>query len=232
MSTDYAQILKDKVCTDIELFKHWYDFQYNIERYLPPEKLQQAFPEYPDNLRDIMLKNPVTRPNLKITILETCQLGNVLNYDISSPALSYAMLSPETVKKMINVVGALVCHSDIAKIIGRTQLEEVCDLVGREVYMFVIKRSLLFWKKIPNLPKFEHGLGLKERIGRYGKMVFEYIVHGLPDSAIKRLNIRTGMEFQSNLEVSEEEFNKALALAKYAIVNFFRDDEGAKLCLK
>lgn len=232
MSTDYAQILKETVCSDILLFKYWYDFQFNIEQYIPADQMQSLMCDYPDNVRTVMLKNPAVRAKFKAAILKACQLDVELDYDVSSPVLPYAILSPHTIKRLIVVLGALVCYSDIAKIIGKSQLDEIWGLIGRDVYIFVIKRSLLFWKKIPTLQEQNHGWKLGQRIQACGKKVFEYVIHGLPDSVIKRLNLRTAMNFNGGTDVAEQDFTKSLGLAKYAISNFFADDEGAQLCLK
>lgn len=232
MSIDYAQILKEKIVTDPVLFKHWYDFQFNVEQYLPAERLSQLIPNYPDNVRDILLKNPVTRAKLKSTILQGCNLQEELDYDITSPMLPYVMLSPETIKRLVLILGALVCHSDIAKVIGRKPLEEIVTLIGRDVYMFVVKRSLLFGRKIPELPEQNHNWKLVHRIESCGKRVFEYLIHNLPGSVVDRLNLRTGLEFNGNFPMDEKDLTQSLSLVRYAVANFFGDDEGAKLCLR
>ncbi len=233
MTDSCIQVLKEKVHDDIMFFNHWYDFQLNVNLYLPKENLQKLLDEkYPGAVLDLMIHNPQTRAMIKGLVLQKCDLSIEVDYDIFAQNLPYVMLDPQIINRLILIIGALVCFKNITKIISKKQLEKICNFIGRDVYMFVLKRSLLFWKKIPKFNEKDQLRSLEKRIQLYGKRVFEYLIHDLPDSVIKRLNLRTGMNFAGGVTVSEQDFLKAQELTKYAITNFFANDEGAKLCLK
>lgn len=223
--------LKNMMRADIVFFKYWYDFQFNIEKYIDEKICPGVFAKYPEKLLKIILSS-ILRPYIKCSILSECGLSSEVDYDVNLPTLPYAMLFPETIKRVITIMGALICFKDISKIISKKDLDEVCLLIGRDVYTFVIKRSLLFWKKVPNLRENYSNLKLSKRIEMSGKSAFEYILSRLPESVIKRVNLRTGMGFKCINSVESADVSKSINLAKYVLSNFFADNEDARLCLR
>jgi hypothetical protein len=187
---------------------------------------------YPGNVFGIMLSSPSRRPELKRLILRECGLGDEINYQINSPALPFAMLEAETLAKLQAIVGALACFKDIVKIVGKRDLASIFDLIDRDVYTFIVKRSLVFWKKIPKLDSDFPEKKLEKRIPMCGKLIIEHVISTLPESVVKRMNMRSGMEFKRRDSIAQEEISKSMELVKYALTNFFSDREDAKLCLK
>ncbi len=232
MDQTFSQILKEKVHSDILFFRNWYDFHFNVEKYLPKEAYKDITGKYPDNVFNALMKCPSKRVFFKKAILSACSLNSEVDYNVSAENFLYAMLPPELIKRLIIVLGALVSFQDIAKIIGRKQLESIRNFIGNDVYLFVIKRSLLFSRRIPSFKEYYSHLPLEERIPLLGQRVLEYVMYNFPRSVIDRLNLRTGMSFNIDKDVSEKEFSQSINLVKYAITNFFANDEGAKLCLK
>ncbi|MDR1255413.1 MAG: SctK family type III secretion system sorting platform protein [Puniceicoccales bacterium] len=232
MSGVGTSALKSILQSDFNFFKSWYGFHYSVDSYVDKSSYGAIFEKYPEKIFNIMLASPVKRASIKRAILQCCGLSEEVDYAIDSPVLPFAMLTAKTLSKLQLIVGAMVCFKDINKIIGKRDLDRIFELIGREAYAFIIKRSLLFWKKIPKLSEDFSKVKLIERIPMCGKLVLEYVVSSLPESAIRRMSMRSGIDFARVGSCPQDEVAKAIGFVKYVLVNFFSDSEDAKLCLK
>jgi hypothetical protein len=218
--------------SNFPLFKHWYDFHYNVDAYADRSAYGDIIEQYSEKVFGIVFDAIQFRPKIKRLILGKLGLSEEVDYQIDSPELPFAMLKPATLTKLQPILGALVCFKDVVKVVGKKDLGKIFALIGKDAYTFVVKRSLLFWKKIPNLDRDFAGMELCKRIPTCGKLVLEHIVSPLPESVIARMSIRAGTKFKRTKAHSPQDAAKAIELVKYALVNFFSENEDAKLCLK
>ncbi|MDR3273971.1 MAG: SctK family type III secretion system sorting platform protein [Puniceicoccales bacterium] len=232
MNETNANALKKILKTNFTLFRQWYDFHYGIDSYVDKSLYDNVVSKYSSKAFDIMFASASRRADLKREILHQYGLSEKVNYQVDSPVLPFAMLKSETLSKLQPIAGAMVCFKDVNKVIARRELSGIFELVGKDVYTFVVKRSLVFWKKIPSLKKDFPRIRLGDRIPMCGKLVLEYAISSLPESVLRRMSMRSGIDFDHLDGCSQEDVTKAIELIKYVLVNFFKDSEDAKLCLK
>jgi hypothetical protein len=232
MSEAGISTLGDVLQSNFPLFRHWYDFHYNVDARSGHAAYASVTKLYSEKAFDVMFNAVPFRSEIKRLILSECGLSEDVDYSIDSPELPFAMLQPETLAKLQPIIGALVCFRDVVKVIGKKDLGNIFALIGKDVYTFIVKRSLLFWKKIPNLGRDFSKTKLNDRIPMCGKLVLEHIIAPLPESVISRMSMRAGMKFKRAKSLSQEDAVKAVELVRYALINFFSDSEDAKLCLR
>jgi hypothetical protein len=232
MSDTNTSALKEILKSNFTLFREWYDFHYGIDSYADKSLYDNVISKYSSKVFDIMFASASKRADLKREILHQGGLSEKVNYQINSPVLPFAMLKSETLSKLQPIAGGMVCFKDVNKIIAKNELSGIFELVGKDVYTFVVKRSLVFWKKIPALKKDFPRVKLGDRIPRCGKLVLEYAISSLPESVLKRMSMRSGIDFNHLEGCAQQDVAKAIDLVKYVLVNFFKDSEDAKLCLK
>ncbi|MDR2436364.1 MAG: Yop proteins translocation protein K [Puniceicoccales bacterium] len=229
MSETATDALKNILKLDFQFFRYWYDFHYNV---VPRKDCDCGIGQIPKKAFDAMFASVPFRASIKRNILHKYGLEEQIDYRVDSPVLPLAMLRPETLSKLVPIVGALACFKDVNKVVEKKELGGIFDLVGNGVYTFVVKRSLLFWKKIPNLCENLPKVRLVKRLPMCGKSVFECATSSLPESVIKRMNVRSGIEFHRADGGAQEDIAKSITLIKYVLTNFFSNCEDAKLCLK
>jgi hypothetical protein len=229
MSETATGALKNVLKLDFQFFRCWYNFHYNVGPY---KGCDYSTDQISQKAFDAMFTSVPFRASIKRKILHKYGLGEQIDYMVDSPVLPFAMLRPETLLKLVPIVGALACFKDVNKVVEKKELSNIFDLVGSEVYTFIVKRSLLFWKKIPNLCENFPKVRLVKRLPMYGKSIFECATSSLPESVIKRMNMRSGIDFCHTNGGTQEDVTKSIALVKYVLTNFFSNCEDAKLCLK
>ncbi|MDR0595189.1 MAG: SctK family type III secretion system sorting platform protein [Puniceicoccales bacterium] len=231
MSEVGTSALKKVLQSNFAFFRNWYDFHYNVSSYVDRSLYSDIIDKYSDKIFDIMFTSPSLRAGLKCKILHHLGLNEQVNYAVNSPVLPFAMLQSKTLAKLQPIIGAMVCFKDVNKVVAKRDLDTILELIGKDVYTFVVKRSLIFWKKIPTLNRDFSTVKLDKRIPMCGKLVLEYVVSSLPLSVIKRMGMRSGIAFTHVDGCMQEDVVKAIDLVKYILVNFFSDSEDAKLCL-
>ncbi|MDR2721046.1 MAG: Yop proteins translocation protein K [Puniceicoccales bacterium] len=229
MSETATSVLKSVLRSNFQFFRRWYDFHYNVG--LCKDYGGDA-DQIPKKIFDTMFASVPFRASIKRKILYKYGLAEKVDYRVDSPALPFAMLQPKTLSKLVPIVGALACFKDVNKVVEKKELSGIFDLVGNEVYTFVVKRSLLFWKKIPNLCENFPKVRLVKRLPMCGKSIFECATSSLPESVIRRISVRSGLDFCRANCCPQKDIVKSVALVKYVLTNFFGNCEDAKLCLK
>jgi hypothetical protein len=221
--------LRDLLGSNFQFFRHWYNFHYNLDSHADDDSDSDRVPR---KVLDTMLTSVPFRVNAKRKILHERGLSERVDYGVDSPVLPFAMLQPATLCRLVPIAGAMACFKDLNKVVEKRELGSIFDLIGKDVYTFVVKRSLIFWKKIPNLNEDFSGIKLARRIPMCGKSIFECVTSSLPEFVIKRMSMRSGIDFCHADGCTQESVTKAVEFVKYVLANFFSDYEDVKLCLR
>jgi len=206
------------VLQDFEYFKSWYDFFFNVEKYVSQELLARIFCNAPSNVIDILLHSPVTKTEFKKKLLSGCGLSVDANFDINSKIVRLIVTDLPILKKISMIVGAIFCYNDIIKIISRKELSRIIDSIGKDMYSFIVKRGIMLKKIIPNITIEYPGKDIVEKITVTGKKIVCVALVGLPTEIHKRLELFCGEKFDI-----PDKYDEAVSKKCFDLVMFARD---------
>lgn len=201
---------------DFDYFKRWYDFTFNIEKYLSEQQREYLILSGLSNVQKILLSDRMHSASVRKELLEKLHLSTVIDYDIQMPIVRFVIDNIKLLKKDMLIAGAIFCHQDILKIISKKSLVAVIEQIGHDVYEFIVKRSMMLRKVIPNI-SVEIGTGdILAKIKNAGERILCVALTGLPCEVKKRLNL----VFEKNLDIPEQcdamVDKKCLELMKFA----------------
>lgn len=206
------------VLQDFEYFKSWYDFFFNVEKYVSQELLAKIFCNAPSNVIDILLHSPVTKTEFKKKLLSGCGLSVDANFDINSKIVRLIVTNLPILKKISMVVGAIFCYNDIIKIISRKELSRIIDSIGKDMYSFIVKRGVMLKKIIPNITIEYPSKDILEKMTVAGKKILCVALVGLPTEIHKRLELFCGEKFDI-----PDQYDEAISKKCFDLVMFARD---------
>lgn len=202
--------------SDFDYFKRWYDFNFNIEKYLSEQKRESLILNDLSNVQKILLSDRRHSTIVRKELLEKLQLSTVIDYDIRLPIVRFVIDNLELLKKAMLVAGAIFCHQDILKIISKKSLIAVIEQIGQDVYEFIVKRSMMLRKILPDVSFNVHTSDMSEKIKSIGEKILCMSLIGLPCEIKKRLYLVIGKDLnipeQGDVEVSK----KCLELMTFA----------------
>jgi hypothetical protein len=205
--TEIAEKLAKTMAADFEYFKTWYDFNFNIEKYLAPSDLEKVFGRYRKDVLEILLASEHSKTTARKNLLKLFNLNDIVDYDIDSECVKLAIKKKETLVRSMVVAGALFYYRKITKVVTKKELEPLVNFIGRDVYTFIIKRGLVLWKMLPTLALEEEQPSFTEKIMAAGKQILCQALVGVPDEIKKRLEL----EFCERFDIPEkrdEDLNK------------------------
>ncbi|MDR1433185.1 MAG: SctK family type III secretion system sorting platform protein [Puniceicoccales bacterium] len=191
---EVAESLKKIVASDFEYFKRWYNFNFNVEKYLCKMKLEQVFGAYSSGVFSILLQSDSSKTTVRQSLLSMLGLSGSVDYDIGSPVVRLAIGGKDILERAMVTSGAIFCHRDIAKIISKRELTVLTEFIGRDTYAFIVKRGMILWKMTPDLSA-ESGGTVVEKIRTIGKKILCMALFGLPGEVKKRLELMFDCEF-------------------------------------
>lgn len=202
--------------SDFDYFKRWYDFNFNIEKYLSEQQREFLILNDLSNVQKILLSDRCHSTIVRKELLEKLQLSTVIDYDIRLPIVRFVIDNLELLKKAMLIAGAIFCHQDILKIISKKSLIAVIEQIGQDVYEFIVKRSMMLRKILPDVSFNVHTSDMSEKIKSIGEKILCMSLIGLPCEIKKRLYLVIGKDLnipeQGDVEVSK----KCLELMTFA----------------
>ncbi|MDR1595567.1 MAG: Yop proteins translocation protein K [Puniceicoccales bacterium] len=206
--------LRNLVISDFQYFKRWYDFNFNVEHYLPDKDLEKYFESQHRDVFDILSKSECARTTVRKNLLAAFGLDCEVDYDIGSAVVRMAMVGKDALERASVVSGAIFYNAEIAKVIGKRDLETLTKFIGTDTYSFIVKRKMVLWKMVPNMKIDGHG-SIIEKIATAGKKMLHMALCDIPVGIRKRLEFMFGGE----LDISEK-CNEMLAKKCFDLIDF------------
>ena len=211
-NNNVQEILND----DFDYFKRWYDFNFNIEKYLSEQHRESLVLNDLSNVQKILLSDRRYSTSVRKELLEKLQLSTMIDYDIRMPIVRFVIDNLESLKKAMVIAGAIFCHQDILKIISKKSLMAVIDQIGQEIYEFIVKRSMMLRKIIPDVSFNARTNDMSEKIKSIGEQILCMSLIGLPYEIKKRLYLVIGKDLDIPEQGDAEVSKKCLELMTFA----------------
>ncbi|MDR1528632.1 MAG: SctK family type III secretion system sorting platform protein [Puniceicoccales bacterium] len=209
--------LKNIIATDFQYFKNWYDFSFNVEKYLPTQEFEKVFSVYDRNIFDILLTSGYAQTDSRRNLLKILGLKDSVDYDVCARPVKLVIQNKDRLVKAMNIAGAIFHHQDIIKIISKNELNALIEFIGQDVYSFIIKRGMVLWKMLPDLKVKTVKIPLIPRITSSGNCILSNALIGLPDEVKKRLELMLGEHFDIPAKYDETMANKCLELIEFSL---------------
>ncbi|MDR2603457.1 MAG: SctK family type III secretion system sorting platform protein [Puniceicoccales bacterium] len=214
---EIAESLKNIITTDFQYFKNWYDFNFNVETYLPVQEFEKVFRVYGKNIFNILLTSGYAQTDFRRNLLKILDLKDSVDYDICARSVKLVIHNKERLVQAMKVAGAIFHHEDVIKIIGKNELNALIEFTGQGVYSFIVRRGMVLWKMLPNLKIKTVKMPLTQKITSSGKCILSNALVGLPDEVKKRLELMLGEHFDIPSKYDEVTVNKCLELIEFSL---------------
>ncbi|MDR1891204.1 MAG: SctK family type III secretion system sorting platform protein, partial [Puniceicoccales bacterium] len=135
--------LKNVIATDFQYFKNWYDFYFNVEKYLPDREFEKVFSVYDKSIFSILLTSGCTQTDIRKNLLKILGLKDSVDYDVCTKPVKLVIDNKDRLTRTMNVAGAIFHHKDIIKIISKNELNALTEFIGQDIYTFIIKRGMI-----------------------------------------------------------------------------------------
>jgi hypothetical protein len=207
--------IKEVVGEDFAYFKSWYDFNFNVEKYVPKEKLAAMCS---GEAMAILLAHGHSRTAFRKKLLAALDLRTAVDYDIGAAAVRFVIAKREWLKRAAVVAGAIFHHKDVVRVISKKELGVLIEFIGKDIYDFVVKRGMILWKMVPEMRCTAKKSSIAEKVNEAGRQILANALFGIPDEVKKRLELI----FQSALDIpqscDEPIAKKCLELIKFSVV--------------
>ena len=211
-----AEQLNEVMLNDLGYFKSWYDFYFNVERYLPDDKREVFYSPYGSELFG-RLQNYSVASSIRKEKLGDFQLSTLVDFDINQDLVRFVVKYADRLKSISRTAGAIFCHKEIAKVIGKKQLDELVKFIGKEVYSFIVKRVLILGRVVPSLsiPNYP----IAEKIDSAGREILFAALKGLPLEIARRLCMLLDEDFSTFYEkdVDDKLSKKCFAFLEFVV---------------
>ncbi|MDR2432716.1 MAG: SctK family type III secretion system sorting platform protein [Puniceicoccales bacterium] len=214
---EIVESLKNVITADFQYFKNWYDFNFNVEKYLPAQEFEKVFRVYDKNIFNILLTSKCAQTDFRRNLLKILGLKDSVDYDVCARPVKLVIHNKDRLVRAMKVAGTIFHYGDVTKIIGKNELNALIEFMGQEVYSFIVKRRMVLWKMLPNLKVKTVKMPLIQKITSSGKCILNNALVGLPDEVKKRLELMLGEHFDIPSEYDEATTNKCLELIEFSL---------------
>ncbi|MDR2779113.1 MAG: SctK family type III secretion system sorting platform protein [Puniceicoccales bacterium] len=212
-----TESLKNAITTDFQYFKNWYDFSFNIEKYLPAQEFEKVFSVYDKSIFNILLSSGYAQTGIRRNLLKILGLKDSVDYDICAKPVKLVINHRDRLVRAMNVAGAIFHHKDIIKIISKSELNVLVEFIGQKTHSFIIKRGMVLWKMLPNLKIKTTKMPTIKKIVSSGRCILSNALVGLPDEVRKRLELMLGEHFDIPSGCDEAVASKCLELIEFSL---------------
>lgn len=227
---EYSKLVIDAINGDFNHFNRIYDFHFNIENYISESNKRKIANFCAGDIFNILCSDPSYKSNIRRKILEMFDLATDYDYDISSKFIQFALLSEDSIKELISYLGAIMLRDDISKIISKKSLIALKEVIGDDAYNFVLRRTMILKKRVPEC-ELRFGNNLQQNVLSAGKKVFELAMSGMPQSVVKRFNLRFDVPYDISSNENTVHAEKSFELVKYVISHAMEGNTEVKKCL-
>jgi hypothetical protein len=214
---EIAESLKNIIATDFQYFKNWYDFNFNVEKYLPAQEFEKIFEVYDRNVFNILLTSRCAQTDFRRNLLKILGLKDSVDYDVCARPVKLVVHNKDRLVRAMNVAGTIFHHRDVIKVINKNELNALIEFTGQEVYSFMVRRGMVLWKMLPDLKIKTGQMPLIQKITSSGKCILSNALVGLPDEVKKRLELMLGEHFDIPSKYDEATANKCLELIEFSL---------------
>ncbi|MDR0742228.1 MAG: Yop proteins translocation protein K [Puniceicoccales bacterium] len=214
---EIVESLKNIITTDFQYFKNWYDFSFNVEKYLPTQELEKVFNVYDKNVFNILLASEHAQTDVRRNLLKILDLKDSVDYDICARPVKLVIHNKDRLVRAMNIAGALFHHKEIIKIINKNELNALIEFIGQDIYSFIIKRGMILWKMLPDLKIKTIRMPFIQKITSSGQCILSNALFGLPDEVQKRFELMLGEHFDIPSKCDEITVNKCLELIEFSL---------------
>jgi hypothetical protein len=208
--------LRNAAISNFSYFKRWYDFNFNIEQYLPQGDLEKYFKSQSRDVFNVLFESRCGRTAMRKNLLAAFGLDGSVDYDIGADVVRLAMAGKDMLHRAAIASGAIFYHDAILKIIGKRELNALVSLIGSETHSFILRRGMVIWKMLPNLKITSNGT-IGERIVVAGKKILWTAFCGIPGGVRKRLELMFGEALEIPEECEEMLAKKCFDLIKFSL---------------
>ncbi|MDR2776678.1 MAG: SctK family type III secretion system sorting platform protein [Puniceicoccales bacterium] len=216
---EIVESLKNIITTDFQYFKNWYDFSFNVEKYLPTKELEKVSNVYDKNVFNILLTSGYTQTDIRRDLLKILGLKDSVDYDVCARPVKLVIHNKDRLVRAMNIAGAIFHYKDIIKIINKNELNALIEFIGQNIYSFIIKRGMVLWKMLPDLKIKTAKVPFIQKITSSGKCILSNALVELPDEVKKRLELMLGEHFDIPSKYDEITANKCLELIEFSLKN-------------
>ncbi|MDR2629263.1 MAG: SctK family type III secretion system sorting platform protein [Puniceicoccales bacterium] len=216
---EIVESLKNIITTDFQYFKNWYDFNFNVEKYLPAQEFEKVFSVYDKNIFNVLLTSGYTQTDIRKNLLKILGLKDSIDYDVCARSVKLVIHNKDRLVRAMNIAGAIFHHKDIIKIISKNELNALIEFIGQDIYSFIIKRGMVLWKMLPDLKIKTVKVPFVQKITSSGKCILNNALVELPDEVKKRLELMLGEHFDIPSEYDKITANKCLELIEFSLKN-------------
>ncbi|MDR1173268.1 MAG: SctK family type III secretion system sorting platform protein [Puniceicoccales bacterium] len=214
---EIAESLKNVIATDFQYFKIWYDFSFNVEKYLPTQEFEKVFSVYDKNIFNLLLTSRCAQTDVRRNLLKVLGLKDSVDYDVCARPVKLVIRNKDRLIRTMHVAGAIFHYKDIIKIINKNELNALVEFIGQDIYSFIVKRGMVLWKMLPDLKVKTVKMPLVQKITSSGKCILGNALVGLPDEVKKRLELMLGEQFDIPSKYDETVANKSLELIEFSL---------------
>ena len=227
---EYSKLLIDVINGDFSRFSCVYDFHFNIENYISASNKRKITDLCSGDIFSVLCTDVSYMSGIRLKILDMFGLKPNFDYGIDSKFINFAMLSEAAIKKLISYLGAIMLRADISKIISKKSLVALKEVIGDDVYNFVLRRSIVLKRRIPEC-EFCCGSNLQQNVVCAGRKVFELAMSGMPQPIIDRFNLRFDLPYDISINENTKHAAKSFELLKYVISVAMADNAEVRKCL-